>query len=350
MPNTIDLYDPRLMLRALIQKPPVRTFLLDTFFRNTITSLSENIDIDIEKGKRRVAVYVSPIKEGHVVKRSGFTTRTYKVPYIKEKIPTTAGDLLVRAIGENIYSPLTPVARAQARLASELSDLDDMITRAEEIQAAQALFSGKVTCYDENGIAMAEIDFGLDATHKLTLSGSDLWSADSFKKNALLKQLRGYRKLLIKDSGLAPTDIILGSDAADQFISIVDPDDEKSGLSSVRVERGQIDIQNLPSGVTYWGYFKELGCDIWSYDEYYLSGSTDTAIVPAKKIWMGSRNARFDRNYGAIKDLDSLMSVPRFAKSWKTDDPSTRWLMLQSAPLMSPHQVDSFLVAQVLAV
>ncbi|MBU1080913.1 MAG: major capsid protein [Spirochaetes bacterium] len=345
----IDMYDTRVMLPALEQIPRPRTFLLDTFFKNVRKSDSEYIDIDMVKRKRRVAVYVKPIEQGHVVDKGGFETKTYKAPYIKEKMKTTAGDIMRRAAGENVYSASTPQQRFAARLREELTELDDMITRAEEIQACQAMFTGKVVAKNEKGEAIQQVDFLLPASHNVVLSGTDLWSDAAFKKNALLKQLRDNRRLLVKDSGRAPTDLILGSDAMDKFIDILDPDSTTAGLSSMRVERGQLDISNLPSGVTYLGYFKELGVDVWSYDEWYHNGSADVAMLDPKKVWLGSRNARFDRNYAAIQDLDALFAVERFPKSWTQDDPSARFLMLQSAPLMAPHEVDSFYVAQVLA-
>lgn len=348
----IDMFDTRVMLAALEQMPSANTFLRDTFFRNTINFDTRKVDVDVVKGKRRVAVYVKPSAEGHVSDRAGYSTNTYEAPYIKEKRPTTAGDIFKRAAGDNIYSPRSPQDRANIQLNKDLSELDQMITRSEEIQCSQALFAGAVTVLDESGKTLETIDFGVAATHKLASNaGHTLWSGASLKKTALLKQLRDWRALIIKDSGIAPTDLVMGSSAVDAFLGILDPDDATAGnsLSSIRVDRGQIDPRLLPNGVTYWGYLKELGCDVWSYDEYYHNGSTDVAIVPVKQIWMGSRNARFDRLYGAIQEVDNFYAVPRFAKSWKTDDPSVRWVMLQSAPLMVPHQVDSFLTAAVLS-
>lgn len=346
--NTIGLYDPRVMLQALEQIPPVRTFLLDTFYKNTINSLTPSIDLDIRKEKRDVAVYVTPVEEGHIVKRRGYVTRSYTAPYIKEKMKTTAGDAFKRMQSEPVYGGMTPLQRAAKIFADELQKLDEMITRAEEIQAAQGLFTGKVTINDENGNAKDVIDFGLKPTHNLTLTGTDLWTDPSMKKNSVLAQLKKNRRTLIQDSGFQPTDIVLGSDAADQLMTLLDPDTAGSPISNFRVVRGAIDPQLLPSGVTYWGNIAELGCDVWSYDEWYWDGSANQPIVPPKKMWMGSRNARYDRNYGAIQDMEALISVSRFPKTWVTDDPSARWIMLQSAPLMAPHQVDAFLISQVL--
>jgi hypothetical protein len=56
-----------------------------------------------------------------------------------------------------------------------------------------------------------------------------------------------------------------------------------------------------------------------------------------------------DKLYGCIKDLSAMYPVARFPKSWEEEDPSARFLLMQSAPLLVPTQIDSFLSAQVLA-
>jgi len=349
----IDIYETRTMLRALEEIPKPLTFLKDTFFHNTpILSETDSIDIDVVKENRLLPVYVRPVQEGHVVQGGGFTTNTYKVPYIKEKIPTHAGQLFARAAGETVYSASTPMQRAAQKFNSELLKLERMFTRAEEIQCMQGMFEGKVTCKNEAGTAIQVVDFGLPATHNLASNaGHTLWN--SIAKNALLKQLRDWRKIIVKDSGVNPTHLLLGTDAADDFIRVLDPDTATVGnsASSIRIDRGVVDpafVKGTP-GVIYWGYIKEVDLFIYSYDEYYWDGSANQPLVPAKKVWMGSPNARFDRHYAAIQDMDSLIAVSRFVKSWVVPDPSVRWLMMQSAPLMAPHQVDSFLVAAVLS-
>ena len=116
---------------------------------------------------------MSPVEEGHIVKHDGkFATRSYEAPYIKEKIPTKAGDLLKRLRSEPVYGGSSPLQRAAKLFADEATELDEMVTRAEEIQAAQGLFTGHVIVNDENGHAKDDIDFGLSATHNLTLTGN----------------------------------------------------------------------------------------------------------------------------------------------------------------------------------
>ena len=99
---------------------------------------------------------------------------------------------------------------------------------------------------------------------------------------------------------------------------------------------------------------KDCGLDLYVYDEWYIDPITGTEkpmVNPKKVILGGNRNARMVKHYGAIQDLDygGTVSVRRFAKSWRTKDPSVQWLMVQSAPLPVPHQVDAILTAQVLA-
>jgi hypothetical protein len=339
---SVDMYDSRTMLAAMEEMFPPRTFLRDTFFRNTRTFTSKTVDVDVKKGGRRVAIYVDPKDKGHVNDRKGYTTKSYEAPYIKEQKVITPYDLLSRSPGQSIYDPQGPQARAAKALADDLTELDEMVTRAEEIQACQGMFAGAITV--RNGDT---ISFGLAAAHNLASNaGHTLWA--SIAKTALLAQLRGWRRLLVKDSGRSPTDIILGSDAADAFLKALDPD-SGGGLTNLRVERGQITPSLLPNGVTYLGYFPELGVDVWSYDEYYHNGSTDVAMVPEKKMWMGSRNARFDRLYGVIQDMEALYAVSRFPRSWLEKDPSARMVEVQSAPLLVPHEVDSFMVAAVIS-
>lgn len=337
---SISMFETRTMLTALEQMKPARSFLRDKFFRNVKTFESENVDVDIVKGKRRVAVYVNPLQEGNVVERIGYTTNTYKAPYIKEKMVTTAADILKRSAGESVYSPMSPEERAAEQLVKDMTELDDIITRAEEVQAAEALFTGEVTV--RNG---DKISFGLDNTHKITLTTTARWSETTADP---MKDLRTWQRLLQQDSGVNPDTVIFGSTAYDSFIARLSAAGKQGAISDVKIALGQIDPQQMGNGVVYVGYLKELGLDMWLYNEWYLDANgTEQPMVPAKKVWMGSTRARFDRLYGAILDLKAMYAVARFPKSWETEDPSARWLMMQAAPLLAPHQVDSYLYATV---
>lgn len=342
----VDYFTKRYLAAAVDMTVQCRphNFLRDTFFKNSVFPQTESIDIETNVGKRKVAAYVLPKDEAGVVVRQGYTAKSYKLPYIKEKMVTNAADILKKGFGESIYGGKTPEQLIQDQLARDLAYLDDRITRAEEVQASQALFSGQVTV--NNGDTLA---FGLDSTHNLTLLTTDKFSDASQTGDTILSTLRGYRRLLIKDSGRAPDIMVCSIEVIDVLIKKLKASGSQAMISDIKLDRGQIDPRNLADGVTYWGYIKELGVDLYTYDEVYLDAAdAEQRMVPANKFFLGSTKARMDINHGLIQDLDALYSVERYAKSWTQDDPSARFLMMQSAPLLVPTEIWSYMVVTAL--
>lgn len=351
----IDIFDTRTMLEAVEQMKRPGRFLRDTFFPGFRQFDTEAVDVDIVKGKRRLAPYVSPLAEGKVVERIGFSTNTIKPGYVKPKMATSAGDLLKRQPGEVLYQGgLGIEGRAQQQLGKDLAELLDMIDRREEWNAAQALNAGAVTMtvIGESGDQAVSVNFQMDAAHKITLTGTDLWSVSTGDP---LGDLATWARLIRKDSGMSPTDVVMGGDACEAFLNHTDVK-EKMDLRQVDV--GAIKPEALPEGVTYVGRLKlpSLQVDVWTYDEWYIDESTgtETSMVPANKVWMGSRRAQNSKLYAVIQDMEAIeggiaAAVQRFPKSWVTKDPSVRWLMIQSAPLMALNQPDAFVSAQVLS-
>lgn len=343
---SVSLFDTRTMLTALEQMHPPKTFLLDTFFREENQATTEYVDIDIIKGKRKVASFTSPLDKAEVVARAGYTTNSIKLPYIKEKMKTTAEDFLKRQAGNNMYvANANPVTLAIQQEGKDLAYIQDMIVRREELMAAQALDTGIITMTG-SGIN-ATVNFGMDATHKIAVEAITAWSEASADP---LENLKTWSLTVQKDSGLIPEIIIMGLDAAKYFIAntIV-----QKYMDMLRVEMGQIKPELLPSGAHYLGTvnYPGLYCDIYTYAETYLDSNGDSQYyVPVKKVWLGTPKARCTRQYGAIQDVE-FGAVPTrfFPKSWVEHDPSVRWLMVQSAPLPCMHQPDAFLSAAVLA-
>ena len=347
-PNAVNLYDTRRMLNVLEQLPHAPTFLRNTFFRNTIQSDSDTIDIDIVKGGRRVVPYIRPVQEGVVMERDGFETKSYKMPYIRVKRPSEADKYMTRSPGEIIYGTQTPAQRAARELVDDLAELSGNFDAEEERQAAELIFTGRVTIRNDKGVAFHNIDFGL--TNIEALTGTAKWDDPSQDFNTVLEYLRKKRKSITSTGAPAPTHIVVASDVGDVLIKIFNPANSTSLISSIRVDRGQVDVTNLPDGVTYIGFFKELGCEIYSYDGTYLDlDGTVKPYAPAGMMAMLSTNARYDRNYGAIKNFHGgFAAVPRFAHTWIENDGRARILQLESAPLYALHQVDSVAIAKVL--
>ncbi len=338
----MDLFKTRTMLRALEQMYLPKLFLRDMFFRTITRSTTKYVDIDVMKGKRRLAPFVSPLKEGKQVERIGFQTQSIEPPYLKPKMVTTAQDFLDRAAGETIYDGAkTAVQKAAEQVGKDLVELNQEIDRREEWMAASALTTGKVQVIGDG--VNREIDFLMDASHLITLGAAAQWDETTADP---LADLKTWKRLIAKDSGLVPDVTIMGESAWDNFIK---HSKVVNALDTRRIDLGLIDPKALPNGATYMGFLKETQQDVYTYDEWYLDPSDVLQpMVPAKNVIMGSTRARAERHYGAIYDLKMRASVARFPKSWEVEDPSARWLMLQSAPVMALHQVDAFINAVVL--
>lgn len=341
----MPIYDTRTMMEAVEELHTPSTFLLQTFFARSETFDTETVDVDIVKQGRTLAPFVSPRLQGKVRADQGFTTKTFKPAYIKEKIPTTADKLLKRSPGQHPYSGETPAERAAQRLGRELSDMNDSITRREEWMAAKALTTGQVPVKGD-GIDFV-VDFAMESSHKIA-SLTNKWNTANGDP---LTDLRGWHRQVTKASGRRPTHVVLSGEAQDALMSNAK---FMTALNTRRIDMGLIKPENMPDNVVYLGYLNDPGVDVYAYIEYHTDPDTGllAPAIPAGQIIMGSNNTRNARLYGAIQDVEAmeggLVEAARYVKTWVTPDPSVRWLMLQSAPLVAMLEPNAFLTAKVI--
>lgn len=342
----MDIFDTRTMLAAVEQMHTPSTFLLGTFFAAAETFPTKTVDVDIVKGGRKLAPFVSPRLAGKVIERDGFASKNITPAYIKPKMETNAEQLLKRSPGLNPYAVQTPGERAAIQMGKDLLELNDQITRREEWMAAKALGTGKVVIVGD-GVDM-EVDFQLDPTHNIT-SLVNKWGTAGADP---IGNLRTWARLVAKDSGRRPTHVILSGAAQDAFMK----DEAVHKLMNTRrVDMGMINPQNLPGGVVYLGFLNDPGIDIYAYNEWSVSPETGLLepMIADGQIIMGSSQAQNKRLYGAIQDVQAIetgmVEAGRFPKTWVVEDPSARWLMLQSAPLPALLEPDAFLTAKVIA-
>ncbi|MDQ7104202.1 major capsid protein [Serratia sp. MF2] len=347
--NKVDLYQPRMLVAALHQAASPRRFLMKTFFKNIKTHDTKTVDLDIRKGKRTVAAIVHPLHNGKVVERAGFTTNTVHPAYTKELIPMRPGDTVSRAFGEDYSTPLTPQQRAARILGEDLSELDDRLTRREEVMAAQALFNGKVHVLGE-GLDF-EVDFGYEQDrHLITLSGSDTWDSGGDP----MRDLDNWSRATVARCGLKPDIAIMGKNVS---WAVLDNEKVKERLDIRNFFMGAMGpvqsgaIAEEEDGVTWHGRLAPSNIDLYTYDELWLNPLTgeEEPLIPDDAIFLGSTRAGCLMQYGLIQNMYALGSMPRFPLSWTENNGSARWLQLESAPMPNPYQVDAFTVARVLS-
>ncbi|TEB13370.1 major capsid protein [Pelotomaculum propionicicum] len=350
---TINIYETRIMLQAINKMLPAQTFLRNTFFPNPITFVTEKVDVDFKKGKRRMAPFVARTKGGIVVDRQGFRTDTYTTPYIAPQRVLTKNDITARMLGEDVYSTRTPEQRAQELLATDLLELDEMIVRREEWFCAQILLTGAVAIkgwvdhVGGNEFVEDKIDFNF--TNHETLVGADAWNLGTSNKYGDLQRIR---RAILLASGVSPDIAVMANNVAELFLA--DPAIQK--LMDVRnMTVGVINIKPKiqgMDGLTYIGTLTGLGIELYVYDEWFLDDDNLTyPMIPDDYLIMG-RTGMGSRLYGAVTQIEKddefhTYEGTRIPKVWADRNDDKKMIRVASRPLPKPEDVDSWYTLKV---
>lgn len=331
-------------LTAIVQdlRVPAAGFA-QRYFGQVQTFDTEEIHFDVDNKPRRIAPFVSPLVGGKIVKSRGFQTSTFKPAYVKDKRVFHPARSLKRAMGERIGGGgMSPAERQQVLLVQDLQDQLEMLERRLEWMAAQALLNGSVTVVGDDYPSVL-VDFGRNANNTVVKTAGNKWSDSGINP---LDDLQDWSDQMIKLCGVAMTDVTMTVDVWKVF--------RKNSFVATRLDRlrGTSTIQQdapAKEGLIYQGTID--GFNIYTYSGWYVDPitGTETAYLPAGTV-IGCAGDAVEgvRNYGAILDNDSLKPEPYFVKSWLENDPSMRYLLMQSAPLLVPERVNATFRATVL--
>lgn len=339
----VDMFSTRTMLGMIeASQKKATTFLRDRYFGNVVTFDTAKIDIDIVSDHdRKVAPFVNPKIGGSYVARDGYQTNSYEAPELSPMMVTTAEDMLKRSAGESMYSMKSPSQRASEEIGRNLSQLDDIITRREEVMCAEALFDGQITVNGEGYSDIIKYWSQLSAGEQPKTVLSTKWTASGADP---MKDLRTIRRSVIQKCGITPTEVICGTGAIEALLDKVNGQQ----LDTRRVDLGMINPSLLPNGVTYWGYLKDSGLDIYSYDSWYVNASgVETAIVPSGSVLLGSPNVKTTMAYGCVSLTGDgevrFYEGKRVPDSWvQRANPSGRVVQIKSRPLPIINQIQGF--------
>jgi hypothetical protein len=141
-------------------------------------------------------------------------------------------------------------------------------------------------------------------------------------------------------SGASPTHIVFDTKALNllkadpKFKDAVDT--RRGGNSTVELgltARGQ--------GNDKARFIGTLGdVELWKYQEVYTDDDgNDQKLIPDHTVMiLAPAQILGEQAYGAILDDDVLQPMEMFVKSWVEQDPSVRYVLLQSAPLTVPYR------------
>ncbi|SLN77587.1 major capsid protein [Oceanibacterium hippocampi] len=338
----MDIYSTTVLRKVVRDLKQPQSFLLDMFFPELVESPTEDIKFDVDEGKRRVAPFVSPLREGRVVKSRGFRTDTFQPAYIKDKRVFDPNRAIRRTIGERIGGELTPAQRVQANLNFEMQDQLGMLTRRLELMAGDVLLDGKAVIEGEDYPAV-EVDFARDSTLTEALTLAARWGEANVSPST---DLETWSTRILKKSGAVPTDAVFTPDAWALFKK--DPE-VKEALDLRRGGSSSFEIGlQVGTGGIYKGDFGNFR--LWVYNDWYIDPLDDQEkpILPAYSVILGSAQVEGVRYFGAVRDEEAnFEAMTFFPKSWVEKDPAVRILMMQSAPLLVPSRPNASFAASV---
>lgn len=331
-------------LKAIVQDLRVpKTGMLDAYFKTTSQDDTEEIHFDIDNKPRRIAPFVSPLVAGKVVASRGFQTTTFKPAYVKDKRAFSPTRAVKRVMGEKIGGGgLSPEQRMQVLLVQDMQDQLEMVQRRLEWMACQALYGGTVTVSGEDYPTVV-VDFGRDAGHSITLGGAVQWNDAGVNP---LDDLQTWSELMIKKAGVGVTEVTMTIDVWKVFRSHAEVKtrlDRWRGNSTMQQDAVQRE------GRVFMGMVDQFA--IYAYSGWYIdpTSGTETAMLPAGTVICAAGDAvEGVQHFGAIMDHDVLQAMAYYPKSWLEQDPSMRYLLMQSAPLPVPYRVNATLRATVL--
>jgi len=339
----MDLWTTDTLSRVVASLLGESQFLLDRYFPLVQAETSEEIHFDIMDGKRRISPFVSPLVEGQIVEMLGWRTGTFKPAYIKDKRVFDMNRPLKRWAGESLGGSMSPMDRLRAMIARETEDQLNMLRRRQEVMAGEVLATGKSTIVGDK-YPQVVLDFGRAAGN--TVTAGTLWSAAGSHP---LNDLQTWSQIALQSTGIWMVDVIMPVPVWTVFRDHPDVQNRLNLFRGIGAPPS-LDL-TAPQGEGAKAAGEIDGFNIFVYSAWYVdpADSVEKQILPQDSVIMASPQLEGVRAYGAIRDEEAgLQAVPYYVKSWIEPDPSVRFIMLQSAPLIFPYRPNASFKAKVL--
>lgn len=335
-------------VQSLIAAPQ---FFLSRFFPKTQLSEAEEIHfdifdiidiIDIIDKSRRLAPFVSPLVAGKIVRSNGFKTSTFKPAYVKDKRLFDSKRPFKRAVGEQIGErQLTAFQRLTRALALDLIDQKGMLDCRMGVMAAEALLTGEVTVSGED-YPSTVVDYQRDPALTFALPTLQKWDQPGISP---LDHLQDWAQSILQKTGAAARDVVMPVDVWQAFREHpqIEPRLNRLRGTSTLKQNAQV-----AEDAVFMGEID--GFNIFVYAGWYVDDNdAEQPILPADRIVLSGAGIDGVRAFGAIKDEEAgFQALEYYPKSWTDEDPSFRYLLMQSAPLVVPTRVNASMSVTVL--
>lgn len=361
---TLDIYTP-IQLAAIMFDPrqTITTSQWLSYFPNPFLSTQEEIAFGQIKASRKIAPFMLPNLPGRpIYRREGEEIKSFKPAYTKPKDAVRPSEMLAMTPGEIMrrVGLMTPEARYDLEVNRIVVYHRNSIQRLWDYMAAKSLLDGQIVIpyYDANGaiIKRVTLDFGRAAGHTITLGGGSRWG--DVGVNIFTSVQSMIDTMANAEFGGSATDLVMGATAAAAFLASEDIDNKMKtndygrDVTGVDINRGIIRTDPM-NPFTYLGTLG-TGLRCWRYAgpgaTFENDDGTFSNIMDPRDVLLISPSVDGVQAFGAILDTRyNLQVTDVFTKMWDEEDPSARFIMSQSAPLMIPVNPNCTLRARVVA-
>lgn len=357
----LDIYTPHDLYRVMFdprQTVPTSQWL-DMFFPGSFLSTQEEILFDKIEASRKIAPFMLPNEPGKpIYRREGERIQSFKPAYTKPKDAVRPSEMLALQPGELVRREglMTPKARYDREVIRITNFQRNAIQRLWDYMGAKAVLDGAITityATDTGGSARyVTIDFGRDPSHTVVKTSGNYWGEAGV---SIWNDLQMWiDRVANAEFGGSVQDVVLGAQAAIPFLASEEiekkMDTNIRGAADVNINRGLVRtdplnpftlLGTLGSGVRVWRY-AGAGAKFQNNDGSF------TDIMDPRDVLLAAPNVDGVKAFGAILDSAANLEVADiFTKMWDQEDPSARFIMSQSAPLMIPVNPNATLRARV---
>lgn len=317
----------------------------------------DKVVVDVKRIGEKIATGITRASGPNLNDISQFTTKEFTPPSYGEAFPLDVGDLINRMIGVDPYSDAYTdyAAKFVSIMQMGFVEIDAMIMRAYELQAAQILQTGTVTIKNREGSEVFTLDFQPKATHFPDVGTS--WATATGAE--MLADIASLAQVIRKDGKVNPNMVILGRRAITRLLATADV---RELLDVRNINVGEIRPELDDSGMIAYGLLNIEGryYELWSYDESYEDTATgdnidyldqDKVIVISDRTRLDRASCRVPLPLGPDPRVASLMPGRMVDRANGIDvtpnvycTPNGKQIMgeLESRTLFIPVQIDGF--------
>lgn len=352
------LYDQRTLTETVRTIQPPNTFLQDFLFPANIRrqSFTETIELSAKRAGREMVPFIKVNGEAQLYKGVGRSFSQVKPPNIRLKQQHVPHESFERKAGQGIFvtSPGQLEAAQEQKVVDDLDFMMNGIVNRQEWMVAN-LLRNQIT-YSVSDNESFTIDLPRSAGNTIDLA-PNYW--DTAPGTADIYGAVDIADSLVSEAeGLNITDAICGSEAAAALVGALKAQEL---FDQRRFLTGNLDLETLEAnnGVKFLGNFH--GINWWRYNRKITlpdaeGGGTFDFIRPKYVEFVNRDAVSTERKWwwGPVADYGedgarSIHPVSMFSKSFVTQDPSQRFLLVHTRPLPWMQRPDTFVSMKVVS-